>query len=158
MTPERPGGRPPEPNFLIKMWLELLEAERSDFSIVVALAVTVLATALAAAPHSMASAAERTWIVGAIVLSPEHMDPPQEANVLIEGDRITAVTPTTPPADDGSTVFDARGGVLIPGLIDGHVHLASVPGMTPLTAMRHPEITNAYRTQLPRSYLRYGYT
>jgi imidazolonepropionase-like amidohydrolase len=135
-----------------------LEAERSDFSIVVALAVTVVATALATAPHSTASAAERTWIVGAVVLSPEHTESPREANVLIEGDRIAAVTATAPTADDGSTVFDARGGVLIPGLIDGHVHLASVPGMTPLMGMRHPEIANAYRTQLPRSYLRYGYT
>ena len=135
-----------------------LETERSCSSIVVALAATVLATALAAGPHSMSSAAERTWIVGAVVLSPEHTDAPREANVLIEGDRIAAVTPTAPPADDGSIVFDARGGVLIPGLIDGHVHLASVPGMTPLTAMRYPEIANAYRTQLPRSYLRYGYT
>jgi imidazolonepropionase-like amidohydrolase len=134
------------------------QSKRTDFSVLAALAAALAAMAFAAAPHSMASASERTWIVGATVLSPEHAGPPREANVLIEGDRIAAVTTTPPTVEEGTTVFDARGGVLIPGLIDSHVHLASVPGMTPLMEMRYPEIADAYRVQLPRSYLRYGYT
>jgi len=33
-----------------------------------------------------------------------------------------------------------------------------VPGLTPLMTYRHPLLTKAYRAQLPRSFLRYGYT
>jgi predicted amidohydrolase YtcJ len=47
---------------------------------------------------------------------------------------------------------------LMPGLIDSHVHLASVPGFTPPMTFEQPLLTRDYRAQLPRSYLRYGYT
>src|SRR5262245_8764222 len=59
------------------------------------------------------------------------------ANVLVEGARITQVStqPVTAPA--GSQVIEGRGKFLIPGLIDVHVHLngggnrASTQPMTP---------------------------
>jgi hypothetical protein len=41
--------------------------------------------------------------------------------------------------------------VLIPSLIEGHVHLASVPGMTPLMEMRYAEIADAYRALIERT-------
>ena len=41
-------------------------------------------------------------------------------DVRISGDRITAVGPSLP--DDGATVIDAAGKIVIPGLIDPHVH------------------------------------
>lgn len=121
-------------------------------------AACLLAAGLAGAAPA-AEPVARTWIVGATVLSPERGDDGQPLNVLIEGERIAAVTATL-PADAAQTaqIVDASGQVLIPGLIDGHVHLASVPGFNPVMPFTHPFITRDYRAQMPRSFLRYGYT
>jgi len=42
------------------------------------------------------------------------------ANVVVEGERIAAVTPAPPPA--GARIVDCGGRVLMPGLIDAHIH------------------------------------
>jgi hypothetical protein len=104
-------------------------------------------------------AAPLTWIAGATVLSPEQKDSGRQLNVLVDGERIAAVTAELPAdAAQGATVVNADGLFLIPGLIDGHTHLQSVPGFTPLMQLGHPALVRAYRAQLPRSFLRYGYT
>src|SRR6202035_77000 len=59
---------------------------------------------------------------------------------------------------DGATVVSGKGQFLIPGLIDSHVHLASVPGMGFDQIGGRSERIKAYYKQLPRSYLYYGYT
>ena len=111
------------------------------------------------ATHGVAAAEPRTWIVGATVISPERADNGRKLNVLIDGDRIAAVSEALPPgAAQDAQVVDAAGSYLIPGLIDSHVHLQSVPGLAPLMQFRHPFLVRDYRAQLPRSYLRYGYT
>lgn len=48
------------------------------------------------------------------------------SEVLVEGDTITAVAEPgmTLPKPEGVTVFDGEGSVLMPGLVDGHGHLA----------------------------------
>jgi imidazolonepropionase-like amidohydrolase len=110
--------------------------------------------------HGTAMAAEpRTWIVGATVISAERADDGRKLNVLIEGDRIAAVVDELPPkAAQDAVMVDAAGAYLIPGLIDSHVHLQTVPGLSPLMEFRHPFLVRDYRAQLPRSFLRYGYT
>jgi len=110
--------------------------------------------------HGTAAAAEtRTWIVGATVISPERPDDGRQLNVLIEGERIAAIAQTLPPgAAQDALIVDAHGAFLMPGLIDSHVHLRSVPGFTPLMEYMHPFLVRDYRAQLPRSFLRYGYT
>ena len=119
-----------------------------------ALALTAL-LALHAAPADDA----RTWIAGATVISPDRADDGQKLNVLIEGDRIASIVKALPPgAARNAEVFDATGMYLIPGLIDSHVHLRGVPGFSAPMEYRHPFLTRDYRAQLPRSYLRYGYT
>ncbi|MBC7738358.1 MAG: amidohydrolase family protein [Candidatus Saccharibacteria bacterium] len=50
-------------------------------------------------------------------------------SVLIDGPRIVAVAPTADLASrDGARVVDAGGMTLMPGLIDCHDHMASLPG------------------------------
>ena len=51
------------------------------------------------------------------------------ADILVEGDRIAALAPDLPPADSAGVplaledVVDLSGKVVIPGLIQGHMHL-----------------------------------
>jgi hypothetical protein len=47
---------------------------------------------------------------------------------------------------------------LIPGLIDSHVHLGGIPGMTDEQEKAHPDTARAARDQFPRSYLYSGFT
>jgi imidazolonepropionase-like amidohydrolase len=52
-------------------------------------------------------------------------------NVLIEGNRIKAISPAAQP-DTGTTVIDGGGRTLMPGLINAHLHLAlpdSIPNV-----------------------------
>jgi imidazolonepropionase-like amidohydrolase len=98
----------------------------------------------------------RTWIVGATVISPERQDAGRVLNVLVEGDRIAAVTDALPgDAAQAAGIVHAEGRFLIPGLIDSHVHLLGIPGGV---RERQPELAAAYLRQVPRSFLRYGYT
>jgi imidazolonepropionase-like amidohydrolase len=93
------------------------------------------------------------------VISPERAEPLREATVVIRDDRIVAVgAGEAIPAASGETVIDGKGLYVTPGLIDSHVHLMEVPGMTPAQEQAHPVIAKAARAQFPRSYLLYGYT
>jgi imidazolonepropionase-like amidohydrolase len=104
-------------------------------------------------------AASRTWIADVTIISPESLDHVEKGSVLIEDGRIVRVERrqgAKPPA--GVTVISGKGEYLIPGLIDSHVHLASVPGMDFDQMRGKEEMVKAYYQQLPRSYLYYGYT
>ncbi len=102
---------------------------------------------------------ERIWIEGVTIISPERLDRIEKGSVLIEDGRIAKVERNLRakrPA--GATVVPARGQYLIPGLIDSHVHLASVPGMQFDPNQSRQPMVQEYFRQLPRSYLYYGYT
>ena len=122
------------------------------------IAVLVMAELLSL--HGTVVAGEaRTWIVGATVISPERADDGRKLNVLVEGDRIAKVLEVLPEgAAQDARLVDATGAYLIPGLIDSHVHLRTVPGISPLMEYIHPFLVRDYRAQQPRSFLRYGYT
>ena len=103
------------------------------------------------------------WITGVTIVSPENLDHLVRGSVLIENGRIARVerkASAKPPAV--ATVVSGDGGFLIPGLIDSHVHLASVPGVAPEMNLSpeaaHAEMIADYYKQLPRSYLYFGYT
>lgn len=83
------------------------------------------------------------------VISPERRAPMQHAHVRIQGGRIAAVSAAPLVADQE---LNGTGLYLIPGLIDGHVHLADIPGQPP------SDLVPGYEAQLPRSYLYFGYT
>lgn len=50
------------------------------------------------------------------------------STIIVEGDRIVAITDGFQPADAGAAVIDLRDKYVLPGLIDSHVHLTSDAG------------------------------
>jgi imidazolonepropionase-like amidohydrolase len=101
----------------------------------------------------------RTWISDVTIISPERLDRIETGSVLIEDGRIVRVERgpgAKKPA--GATVVSGKGQYLIPGLIDSHVHLTSVPGMGFDPSGGQSEMVKEYYQQMPRSYLYYGYT
>jgi hypothetical protein len=117
----------------------------------------------AIAQPSPNQAPERTWITDVRIISPEKLDHIEKGSVLIENGRIVRVerkTGAKKPA--GATVVSGEEQFLIPGLIDSHVHLASIPGIRPEVnfgpAEAKPTWIKKYFKQLPRSYLYFGYT
>jgi imidazolonepropionase-like amidohydrolase len=117
----------------------------------------------AIAQPSPNQAPNRTWITDVRIISPEKLDHIEKGSVLIENGRIVSVERkrgAKKPA--GASIVSGEGQFLIPGLIDSHVHLASIPGMRPEVnfgpAEAQPTWIKKYFKQLPRSYLYFGYT
>jgi imidazolonepropionase-like amidohydrolase len=123
----------------------------------------LLPVAAFARPVSNEPEQGRIWITDVTIVSPENLADLARGSVLIENERIARVerkASAKPPAR--ATVVSGKGGFLIPGLIDSHVHLASIPGVT-LELMLNSDAAHAmmladYYKQLPRSYLYFGYT
>jgi imidazolonepropionase-like amidohydrolase len=99
------------------------------------------------------------WIQDVTLISPERETPLAHAHVVVRGERIAWVGDSAPEGTEtGIVVVEGAGKQLVPGLIDGHVHLASVPGMSAEHVGAMPELAAAYYEQLPRSYLYFGFT
>jgi imidazolonepropionase-like amidohydrolase len=97
------------------------------------------------------------------IVSPEQPSPLRDVEVYIHDGRIASIATSGAPgptagATSTVTTIDGTGLYLAPGLIDSHVHLGAIPGMTDEQEARHPEIAKLARDQIPRSYLLYGFT
>ncbi len=97
------------------------------------------------------------------IVSPERLRPMREATVYIQGDRIVSISRRPPSGSARSPgtaveIIDGQGLYLAPGLIDSHVHLNEIPGMTDEQEKVHPDIASAARGQIPRSFLYLGFT
>jgi Amidohydrolase family len=95
------------------------------------------------------------------IVSPERATPIHDALVRVHDGRITAISKASGTAAHSrpdTITIDGSGLFLAPGLIDSHVHLGEIPGMTPEQEAEHPEIAKAARDQIPHSYLLYGFT
>jgi imidazolonepropionase-like amidohydrolase len=128
----------------------------------VKISAVLLASLLSVASFADSASAQakgRTWITDVTIISPENLDHVEKGSVLIENSRIVSVLRRQRPKKTaGATVVSGKGQFLIPGLIDSHVHLASVPGMNFPEPEGKREMIKEYFRQLPRSYLYYGYT
>ncbi len=85
----------------------------------------------------------------------------RDALVRVHDGRIVAISKAsgaTAKASKDTIALDGSGLFLAPGLIDSHVHLGEIPGMTPDQEAQHPDIATATRDQIPHSYLLYGFT
>ena len=112
---------------------------------------------------SAAATVEDVRIEHVTVVSPERASPLRDAEVDIHDGRIVSITTGGSPgqaagAPSTVTTIDGTGLYLAPGLIDSHVHLGAIPGMTNEQEARHPDIAQLARDQIPRSYLLYGFT
>ncbi len=95
------------------------------------------------------------------IVSPERVSPMRDALVRVHDGRIVAISSAngaTAQSSADTIALDGSGLFLAPGLIDSHVHLGAIPGMTPDQEAEHPDIARAAREQIPRSFLLYGFT
>ena len=119
-----------------------------------AVVLTLLFSVPAFADSGSNQSTNQVWITDVIIVSPESLDHIGKGSVLIENGRIARVERSKKakkPA--GATIISGNGQYLIPGLIDSHVHLASVPGMSFDQSEGKQKIVQKYFQQLPRSYL-----
>jgi imidazolonepropionase-like amidohydrolase len=100
---------------------------------------------------------EGTLIKNVTVISPERAAPLAHADVALRDGKIGNVG-TDLVAGPHAKVIDGRGGFLIPGLIDSHVHVGNQGTLDDAAIEKHPELLEAYHKQLPRSYLAFGFT
>lgn len=124
-----------------------------------AILCALLCSVLAFADSGANQSTNRVWITDVVIISPENLDRIEKDSVLIENGHIVRVERNQiAKKPDGATVVYGKGQYLIPGLIDSHVHLASVPGISFDQGEDKREMIREYFKQLPRSYLYYGYT
>ena len=98
-----------------------------------------------------------TIITHATLLSAERSVPLVDAWVRIDQGMITRVG-TGAVDTAGSTVIDAQGGYLMPGLIDSHVHLYHATGLKRRYTNDYDALYQAFIEQQPRSFLYFGFT
>jgi imidazolonepropionase-like amidohydrolase len=95
------------------------------------------------------------------IVSPERDSPIRDARVRVHDGRIVAISKSgaavAAPTKNLISI-DGTGLFFAPGLIDSHVHLGAIPGMTPEQEAAHPDIAKAARDQFPRSFLLSGFT
>jgi dihydroorotase-like cyclic amidohydrolase len=106
-----------------------------------------------------AALAGDVWITNVKLVSPEKLDRIEAGSVLVRDGRIASVQrggKQVRPA--GAQRIDGKGYYLAPGLIDSHVHLHGVPGMSLDQPKTMPAMAAAYFKQLPRSFLYHGFT
>ncbi len=79
------------------------------------------------------------------------------STIVIEGDRIAAVT-SEPIQVDDSKVIDAGGRVVLPGLIDAHVHVVAASHDLVSLALQPPSLVSAESSRIMRDMLMRGFT
>ncbi len=83
---------------------------------------------------------------------------PYIGHLVVEKDKIVYVGKDEPSISGTFEQIDGTGKFIIPGLIDSHVHLPGVQGMLPHHIEKYPELATKFKSQMPRSYLYYGFT
>jgi imidazolonepropionase-like amidohydrolase len=98
-----------------------------------------------------------TIIQNVTLVSPERAAPLLHADVVVRNGLIAEIGTHLVP-DPQARRIDGTGRYLIPGLIDSHVHVGHSAALDDDAIDAHPELWAAYRAQVPRSYLAFGFT
>ena len=104
-----------------------------------------------------ASTAGRQAIVNARLFDSATGTLRPHATVVMDGDRITGVN-HEPVQVDGAQVIDAGGRVLLPGLIDAHVHVVAASHDLVGLAMQPASLVGAQSSHIMRGMLHRGFT
>lgn len=91
------------------------------------------------------------------LISPERSAPLLHASVVIRNGVIAEIGANL-VAGPHARRIDGSDRFLIPGLIDSHVHVAHSAALDDDAIDAHPELWNAYRVQVPRAFLAFGFT
>jgi imidazolonepropionase-like amidohydrolase len=91
------------------------------------------------------------------LISPERPSPVPHLSVVIRNGRIAQIAPGL-VAGPHATRINGHDRFLIPGLIDSHVHVGDTGPLDDDAIAAHPELLQAYQSQLPRSFLAFGFT
>lgn len=83
---------------------------------------------------------------------------PYIGHLVAEKDKIVYIGENEPPISGKFEKIDGTGKFVVPGLIDNHVHITEVQGMLPHHMEKYPELTKEFNSQMPKSYLYYGFT
>jgi imidazolonepropionase-like amidohydrolase len=140
----------------------MLQGNRSTIGARVRRMSVISLLGIASGLHSETASSQDLRIENVTIVSPESAQEIDGATVTIHDGRIQNIsTAARTAAASGSTAVQTLDGsnlYLIPGLIDSHVHLGGIPGMTDEQEKAHPDIARAARDQFPRSYLYSGFT
>ena len=91
------------------------------------------------------------------LISPERSAPLLHADVVIADGRIVEIAANLVVGPHARRI-DGAGRFLIPGLVDSHVHVGHSAALDDDAIDAHPELWAAYRAQVPRAYLAFGFT
>ncbi len=91
------------------------------------------------------------------LISPERMAPLLHADVVLRDGRIAEIGTNLVPGPHARRI-DGSGRFLVPGLIDSHVHAGHSAALDDDAIDAHPDLWAAYRAQVPRAYLAFGFT
>ncbi len=78
--------------------------------------------------------------------------------IVIEGERIDCVSEQACPVDDVGRSIDAGGRVVLPGLIDAHVHVVASSHDLSGLALQPPSLVTAHSSTILRGMLQRGFT
>ena len=120
--------------------------------------VLVVFCLAAGAGQPIAKVADQEIVIENVTLiSPERQVPLSHAFVVIRNGRIVGIGTGVV---DGARAkrIDGTGRFLIPGLIDSHVHVGHSAALDDEAIDAHPELWAAYRAQVPRAFLAFGFT
>lgn len=121
-------------------------------------ALGALLTTLAAAQTTRTSVVDDGIVIEDVTLiSPERQAPLLHAAVVIRDGRIAQIS-THLAVGPHAKRIDGHDLFLIPGLIDSHVHVGQMGPLDDDAISVHPDLLQAYQSQLPRAYLAFGFT
>lgn len=109
------------------------------------------------AAHSQRVVDEGMVIEDVTLISPERAAPLLHADVVLRDGRIAEIGTNLVPGPHARRI-NGRGRFLVPGLIDSHVHAGHSAALDDDAIDAHPELWAAYRAQVPRAYLTFGFT
>lgn len=109
------------------------------------------------ATHAQRVVDQGMVIENVTLISPERTAPLLHADIVLRDGRIADIG-TNLVAGPHARRIDGGGRFLVPGLIDSHVHAGHSAALDDDAIDTHPELWAAYRTQVPRAYLAFGFT